>query len=34
LSKNVALDDLQVARPTLEDVYLEITGGQAGAEGE
>jgi len=26
------LADLQVARPTLEDVYLELTGGEAGAE--
>ncbi len=34
LSSKIALDDLQVSRPTLEDVYLEITGGEAGAEGE
>jgi len=34
LQKKVALDDLRVSRPTLEDVYLDITGGEAGAEGE
>jgi ABC-2 type transport system ATP-binding protein len=34
LQKKVALDDLRVSRPTLENVYLDITGGEAGAEGE
>ena len=27
------LDDLEVSRPSLEDVYLDITGGEAGVEG-
>jgi len=34
LERGVALEGLGVARPTLEDVYLEITGGEAGTEGE
>ena len=28
----IALDDLEVVRPTLEDVYLELTGGRAAHE--
>jgi ABC-2 type transport system ATP-binding protein len=32
LEQGVRLDSLEVARPSLEDVYLEITGGEAGAE--
>jgi ABC-2 type transport system ATP-binding protein len=32
LERRIRLDDLEVSRPTLEDVYLEITGGEAGAE--
>jgi hypothetical protein len=28
----VELEGLEVSRPTLEDVYLELTGGEAGAE--
>jgi ABC-2 type transport system ATP-binding protein len=32
LERGIRLDDLEVSRPTLEDVYLEITGGEAGAE--
>ncbi|HEV2685771.1 MAG TPA: ABC transporter ATP-binding protein [Actinomycetota bacterium] len=31
LEKGVALDELEVARPTLEDVYLKLTGGEAEA---
>ena len=30
LEQEIALDGLEVSRPTLEDVYLEITGGQEG----
>jgi ABC-2 type transport system ATP-binding protein len=30
LERAVDLDDLEVVRPTLEDVYLELTGGEAG----
>jgi ABC-2 type transport system ATP-binding protein len=33
LDRGIRLDALEVARPTLEDVYLEITGGEAGTEG-
>ena len=33
LEAGVALEDLEVTRPTLEDVYLEITGGEQGSEG-
>jgi ABC-2 type transport system ATP-binding protein len=33
LQRGVRLDDLEVSRPSLEDVYLEITGGEAGVEG-
>jgi ABC-2 type transport system ATP-binding protein len=33
LQRGVRLDDLEVSRPSLEDVYLEITGGEAGTEG-
>jgi ABC-2 type transport system ATP-binding protein len=33
LDRGIRLDALEVSRPTLEDVYLEITGGEAGAEG-
>ena len=32
LERGVRLDALEVARPSLEDVYLEITGGEAGTE--
>ncbi len=32
LERGVRLDALEVSRPSLEDVYLEITGGEAGAE--
>jgi ABC-2 type transport system ATP-binding protein len=32
MDRGVRLDALEVSRPTLEDVYLEITGGEAGAE--
>jgi ABC-2 type transport system ATP-binding protein len=31
LERGVRLDDLEVSRPTLEDVYLAITGGEGGA---
>jgi ABC-2 type transport system ATP-binding protein len=33
LAAEVPLENLHVARPTLEDVYLELTGEQAGSEG-
>jgi ABC-2 type transport system ATP-binding protein len=33
LARGIRLESLEVQRPTLEDVYLEITGGEAGAEG-
>ena len=33
LQRGIRLDDLEVSRPSLEDVYLEITGGEAGIEG-
>ena len=33
LGAGVDLTALEVTRPTLEDVYLEITGGEAGSEG-
>jgi ABC-2 type transport system ATP-binding protein len=32
VERGVRLDALEVARPSLEDVYLEITGGEAGKE--
>jgi ABC-2 type transport system ATP-binding protein len=32
IQAGVRLDSLYVSRPTLEDVYLELTGGQAGSE--
>jgi len=32
VERGVELEGLQVTRPTLEDVYLELTGGEAGAE--
>jgi ABC-2 type transport system ATP-binding protein len=32
LERRIRLDALEVSRPSLEDVYLEITGGEAGAE--
>ena len=32
LESGVQLDSLEVTRPSLEDVYLEITGGEAGVE--
>ena len=31
LERGIELDGLEVTRPTLEDVYLELTGGEAGA---
>ena len=33
LERGVRLDDLIVSRPSLEDIYLRITGGEAGEEG-
>jgi ABC-2 type transport system ATP-binding protein len=33
LERGIRLDSLEVQRPTLEDVYLEITAGEAGTEG-
>jgi hypothetical protein len=33
LEQGVALEGLEVTRPSLEDVYLELTGGEAGIEG-
>jgi ABC-2 type transport system ATP-binding protein len=33
LRQGIELHSLEVTRPSLEDVYLEITGGQAGTEG-
>jgi ABC-2 type transport system ATP-binding protein len=33
VERGIRLDDLEVSRPSLEDVYLEITGGEAGVEG-
>jgi ABC-2 type transport system ATP-binding protein len=33
LEHGAALEDLEVTRPSLEDVYLEITGGEQGSEG-
>jgi ABC-2 type transport system ATP-binding protein len=32
LERGIGLEDLEVSRPTLEDVYLEITGGEQGRE--
>jgi ABC-2 type transport system ATP-binding protein len=32
VERGLELEGLQVTRPTLEDVYLELTGGEAGAE--
>ncbi len=32
LDRGVELEALEVYRPTLEDIYLELTGGEAGAE--
>ncbi len=32
LERGVTLEALEVSRPTLEDVYLELTGGEAGVE--
>ncbi len=32
LERGVALEGLEVTRPSLEDVYLELTGGEAGTE--
>jgi ABC-2 type transport system ATP-binding protein len=34
LEQGIELEGLDVTRPTLEDVYLELTGGEAGAETE
>jgi ABC-2 type transport system ATP-binding protein len=33
LQRGIRLEGLDVTRPTLEDVYLELTGGESGAEG-
>jgi ABC-2 type transport system ATP-binding protein len=33
VERGIRLDDLEVSRPSLEDVYLDITGGEAGVEG-
>jgi ABC-2 type transport system ATP-binding protein len=33
LEHDVRLDELEVTRPSLEDVYLELTGAEAGTEG-
>jgi ABC-2 type transport system ATP-binding protein len=32
VTRGIELDGLEVVRPSLEDVYLELTGGEAGAE--
>ncbi|MGH2589937.1 MAG: ABC transporter ATP-binding protein [Actinomycetota bacterium] len=32
LERGIELESLEVMRPTLEDVYLQLTGGEAGAE--
>ena len=32
IDRGLTLDSLEVARPSLEDVYLELTGGEEGAE--
>jgi ABC-2 type transport system ATP-binding protein len=32
LGRGVTLEGLHVQQPTLEDVYLELTGGEAGQE--
>jgi len=32
LERGIELESLEVTRPTLEDVYLQLTGGEAGAE--
>ena len=32
LDRGIELEGLQVSRPTLEDVYLDLTGGEAGSE--
>jgi len=32
MERDIRLDALEVSRPSLEDVYLEITGGEGGAE--
>src|SRR5215211_1512473 len=32
VGRGIELEGLEVSRPTLEDVYLELTGGEAGAE--
>jgi ABC-2 type transport system ATP-binding protein len=32
LDRGIALEGLDVTRPTLEDVYLRLTGGQPGVE--
>jgi ABC-2 type transport system ATP-binding protein len=33
VGRDLRLENLEVSRPTLEDVYLELTGGEAGGEG-
>ncbi|MDQ4006366.1 MAG: ABC transporter ATP-binding protein, partial [Actinomycetota bacterium] len=33
MERGFRLDDIEVSRPTLEDVYLQLTGGEAGTEG-
>ena len=32
LDRGAELEGMEVYRPTLEDIYLELTGGEAGAE--
>jgi ABC-2 type transport system ATP-binding protein len=32
VSRGIELEGLEVLRPSLEDIYLELTGGEAGAE--
>jgi ABC-2 type transport system ATP-binding protein len=34
LERGLELDDLEVVRPTLEDVYLDLVGDDTGADGE
>ncbi|SVD63373.1 uncharacterized protein METZ01_LOCUS416227, partial [marine metagenome] len=34
LERGLELDDLEVVRPTLEDVYLDLVGDDAGSDGE
>ena len=34
LERGLELDDLEVVRPTLEDVYLDLVGDDTGSDGE